>query len=184
MTISTARGAGRPAGAPRRISRTERAVDRLGPAARRPSGAAGTSTDTARSGDDRPDDPARLHRPRAPRSADRQRRGDRSRPARSGCRCKVRRAEYPYWLGTDNFGRPVLWLLIQGARVSLTVGLVATLGTMIIGSSVGIAAGYFGGRIDTVLNAFTNWFLVIPWVVLAIVLVVDPRTIARSSSSS
>lgn len=80
-------------------------------------------------------------------------------------------AEYPYWLGTDNFGRPVLWLLIQGARVSLTVGLVATLGTMIIGSAVGIAAGFFGGRIDTVLNAFTNWFLVIPWVVLAIVLV-------------
>ena len=80
-------------------------------------------------------------------------------------------ADYPYWLGTDNFGRPVLWLLIWGARISLTVGLVATVGTMLIGSVVGIAAGYFGGRIDTFLNAFTNWFLVIPWLVLAIVLV-------------
>ena len=79
--------------------------------------------------------------------------------------------QYPYWLGTDNFGRPVLWLLIDGARISLAVGLVATVGTMLIGSTVGIAAGYFGGRIDAVLNAFTNWFLVIPWVVLAIVLV-------------
>jgi peptide/nickel transport system permease protein len=79
--------------------------------------------------------------------------------------------DYPYWLGTDNFGRPVLWLLIYGARISLTVGLVASLGTMLIGSTIGIAAGFFGGRIDTVLNGFTNWFLVIPWVVLAIVLV-------------
>jgi peptide/nickel transport system permease protein len=80
-------------------------------------------------------------------------------------------ADYPYWLGTDNFGRPILWLLIWGARTSLTVGFVATLGTMILGSLVGIAAGYFGGRVDTFLNAFTNWFLVIPWVVLSIVLV-------------
>ncbi len=89
--------------------------------------------------------------------------------------------QYPYWLGTDNFGRPVLWLLIDGARISLAVGLVATIGTMLIGSTVGIAAGYFGGRIDAVLIAFTNWFLVIPWVVLAIVLASifgpDPRII-------
>ena len=43
---------------------------------------------------------------------------------------------------------------------------------MIIGAVVGITAGYFGGKIDTVLNFFTNWFLVIPWIALAIVLVV------------
>jgi peptide/nickel transport system permease protein len=75
-----------------------------------------------------------------------------------------------YWLGTDNFGRPVLGLLIYGSRISLLVGLTATVGTMLIGSVVGIASGYFGGRIDTLLNAFTNWFLVIPWIALAIVL--------------
>jgi peptide/nickel transport system permease protein len=75
-----------------------------------------------------------------------------------------------YWLGTDNFGRPILGMLIYGARISLLVGFTATIGTMLIGSVVGIAAGYYGGRIDTWLNAFTNWFLVIPWIALAIVM--------------
>lgn len=76
-----------------------------------------------------------------------------------------------YPLGTDNFGRSILALVIQGARISLTVGFTATIGAMAIGALVGISAGYFGGtRIDSVLNAFTNWFLVIPWLVLAIVL--------------
>ena len=75
-----------------------------------------------------------------------------------------------YLLGTDNFGRPVLDLVIAGSRVSLLVGFTATLGAMLIGALIGIASGYFGGRIDTVLNGFTNWFLVLPWIVLAIVL--------------
>ena len=75
------------------------------------------------------------------------------------------------WLGTDNFGRSVLDLLIAGARVSLLVGIVAALGAMAIGAVVGIASGYFGGtKVDTLLNAFTNWFLVIPWLALAIAL--------------
>jgi peptide/nickel transport system permease protein len=74
------------------------------------------------------------------------------------------------WLGTDNFGRPVLSLILYGARISLLVGVTATIGTMLIGAVVGIASGYYGGRIDTLLNAFTNWFLVIPWIALAIVL--------------
>jgi peptide/nickel transport system permease protein len=65
----------------------------------------------------------------------------------------------------------VLALVIEGARVSLLVGFTATIGAMTIGAVVGISAGYFAGtRIDTVLNALTNWFLVIPWLVLAIVL--------------
>lgn len=74
------------------------------------------------------------------------------------------------WLGTDNWGRDVLSMLLYGARISLLVGFAATIGTMLIGSTVGIMSGYYGGRIDTMLNAFTNWFLVLPWIVLAIVL--------------
>jgi len=78
-------------------------------------------------------------------------------------------AGYP--LGTDNFGRSVLDLLIAGARVSLLVGITAAVVAMLIGAVVGITAGYWGGtKIDTVLNAFTNWFLVIPWLALAIAL--------------
>jgi peptide/nickel transport system permease protein len=77
--------------------------------------------------------------------------------------------EYP--LGTDNFGRSVLDLVVMGSRISLLVGLTATIGAMVIGATVGIASGYFGGTwIDSVLNAITNWVLVLPWVVLAIVL--------------
>jgi peptide/nickel transport system permease protein len=75
-----------------------------------------------------------------------------------------------HWLGTASFGRDVLGMLIYGSRISLLVGFAATIGTMLIGSAVGIAAGYYGGKIDTLLNAFTNWFLVIPWIALAIVL--------------
>jgi peptide/nickel transport system permease protein len=76
-----------------------------------------------------------------------------------------------YPLGTDAFGRSVLSLVIVGARVSLLVGLAATVGAMLVGASIGVVSGYYGGtRIDTVLSALTDWFLVIPWLVLAIVL--------------
>ncbi|MEX0832845.1 MAG: ABC transporter permease [Actinomycetota bacterium] len=75
-----------------------------------------------------------------------------------------------YWLGTDNFGRSILTLVIWGSRISLLVGLFATIFTMLIGSVVGITAGYYGGKIDTSLNMVTNWFLVIPWIALAIAL--------------
>lgn len=76
-----------------------------------------------------------------------------------------------YPLGTDNFGRSVLDLVIVGARISLLVGITATFVAVILGASIGLVSGYYGGtKIDTGLNALTNWFLVIPWLVLAIVL--------------
>jgi peptide/nickel transport system permease protein len=71
-------------------------------------------------------------------------------------------------LGTDNQGRSVLTLTIQGAKISLLVGLTATLITMLIGSLVGIMAGYRGGWVDSLLMRITDWGLVIPWLVLAI----------------
>ena len=77
--------------------------------------------------------------------------------------------EYP--MGTDNYGRSVLLLIVQGARISLLVGFTAALGTMLIGSGIGITAGYFGGtRVDSMLSGVTNWFLVLPWIALAIAL--------------
>jgi peptide/nickel transport system permease protein len=77
-------------------------------------------------------------------------------------------ASYP--LGTDNFGRSVLTLVIYGSKTSLIVGFAATVVAMLIGSAVGIISGYYGRTVDTILNALTNWFLVIPWIALAIVL--------------
>ncbi|WP_327294936.1 MULTISPECIES: ABC transporter permease [unclassified Streptomyces] len=76
--------------------------------------------------------------------------------------------EFP--LGTDQFGRSVLGLLVWGARISLTVGLLAAALSVAIGTLVGIIAGHFGGWFATVLMRITDWFLVMPTLVLAIVL--------------
>lgn len=76
--------------------------------------------------------------------------------------------EYP--LGTDDLGRSVLTLTIWGSRISLLVGLLATVVSMVVGSAVGIVAGYRGGLWDRILMRLTDWFLVIPWLALAITL--------------
>lgn len=74
-------------------------------------------------------------------------------------------------LGTDQFGRSVLSMMIVGARVSLVVGIAATLGAVLAGATIGLLSGYYAGsRIDSVLSAIIDWFLVIPWLVLAIVM--------------
>ncbi|MEU4081977.1 ABC transporter permease [Streptomyces venezuelae] len=76
--------------------------------------------------------------------------------------------EFP--LGTDQFGRSLLGLLIWGARISLLVGLLAAALSVAIGTLVGIIAGHYGGWFSTVVMRITDWFLVMPTLVLAIVL--------------
>ena len=86
--------------------------------------------------------------------------------------------DYPRWappsefapLGTDSLGRPIWDQLVYGSQVSLLVGIAATLIAIVIGTVVGAAAGFFGGWIDAALSRFTEWFLVIPFLPLAIVL--------------
>ena len=75
-----------------------------------------------------------------------------------------------FLLGTDHLGRSVAAQFVWGSRVSLIVGLAATLLTIAIGSVIGITAGFFGGGVDTVLMRITDWFLVIPFLPLAIAL--------------
>jgi peptide/nickel transport system permease protein len=73
-------------------------------------------------------------------------------------------------LGTDHLGRPVWTQFVWGSRISLLVGLCATLIAIVIGSFVGVVAGFYGGRAGALLMRLTEWFLVIPFLPLAVVL--------------
>jgi peptide/nickel transport system permease protein len=75
-----------------------------------------------------------------------------------------------YWLGTDHTGRSVALLVVQGAGTSLFVGLTAALLAVGIGTLVGIVSGHFGGLVAGALLRVTDFFLVLPALVLAIAL--------------
>ncbi len=81
-----------------------------------------------------------------------------------------------HWLGTTESGEDVFSQLLVGTRTSVIVGFAAALISAIIGSAVGVFSGYFGGWTDRSLDAFENWFLVIPALPLMIVLarLLDP----------
>lgn len=78
--------------------------------------------------------------------------------------------DFYYWLGTDDLGRSVMAELAWGARPSLIVGLFASALAMVIGTLVGIASGHFRGWFGGLMERLTDWFLVLPFVPLVIVL--------------
>lgn len=73
-----------------------------------------------------------------------------------------------YLLGTDDLGRDVFSRVIYGARVSLTVGAAAMLTATVIGLTIGLLSGFYGGKLDMGLMRFTDMNLSIPSVLLAI----------------
>jgi peptide/nickel transport system permease protein len=73
-----------------------------------------------------------------------------------------------YWLGTDVYGRDLLSRLILGARVSLAVGLMSVIISLLLGVTIGSVAGYFGGWIDASLS----WLMNILWALPALLLVI------------
>ena len=75
-----------------------------------------------------------------------------------------------HWLGTDEMGRDVLTRLLYGARVSLAVGVVPTLASMLIGAALGMAAGYLGGRTDYIIMRLADVMLAFPSLLLAMVI--------------
>lgn len=87
-----------------------------------------------------------------------------------------------YPLGTDELRRDVVNLTVHGARVSMAIGLLATIITVFIGALIGIVSGFLGGRVDAVLMRITDFFLVIPTFVLALILTPIIRELVGSGS--
>jgi peptide/nickel transport system permease protein len=86
----------------------------------------------------------------------------------------------PFWqqggvtahlLGTDNLGRDILSRIIYGARVSAIVGFASVLFSGMIGTFLGILAGYFGGKIDAVIMRLTDMMLSLPYILIAIAII-------------
>jgi len=76
-----------------------------------------------------------------------------------------------HWFGTDNYGRDLYTRLIYAARVDLYIGLGAMIVPFIIGTALGLVAGYYGGKVDSLIMRVVDIFMAFPYMVLAIAIV-------------
>lgn len=76
-----------------------------------------------------------------------------------------------HWLGTDELGRDILARMVYGARVSLTIGISAIVVSLVVGLVLGGAAGYYGGKIDSLIMRAMDVFLSLPDVLLALAII-------------
>jgi len=76
-----------------------------------------------------------------------------------------------HWFGTDYYGRDTLSRILYGAQISLSIGLLAIGGAMVVGSLIGIVAGYFGGAVDIVLMQIMDVILAFPAIILGLFIV-------------
>jgi oligopeptide transport system permease protein len=75
-----------------------------------------------------------------------------------------------YWLGTDNLGRDMLSRLLYGGRISILIGLVGTLTSMLLGIVLGSVAGYAGGAVDGFIMRFVDILYGLPYMLLVIIM--------------
>lgn len=81
-----------------------------------------------------------------------------------------------HWFGTDDVGRDIFSRMLYGGRVSLAIGIFATLVALIIGTAIGALSGYFGGTVDNLLMRLVDAFLSFPSLFILIVLATVFRT--------
>lgn len=80
-------------------------------------------------------------------------------------------ASWSHPLGTDNFGRDTLTRLAYGGRIDLMIAVFATLVTLIVGSAVGVAAGFYGGWLDSIFMRIVDVAFAFPFIVLVIAII-------------
>ena len=98
----------------------------------------------------------------------------------TGERLRAPTAEFP--LGTDEIGRSLLNLTVHATRISMVIGLLATVITVGVGAVLGILSGYVGGRFDAAMMRVADFFLVMPTFVLAIILTAIIRDVLGTGS--
>jgi len=92
-------------------------------------------------------------------------------PTETSIANRLESAGAEYWLGTDELGRDVFSRLLHGGRISLNIGIISVAIGIVIGVPVGAVSGYYGGRLDIIVQRFIDIMIAFPGILLAIVVV-------------